>query len=159
MFKIISSEEYEKLIGDVDYWKARALEEEKIKQIYKIRHINKVSNNKRYDVKLIELKIENQELKRKIKELEKEKVTFISFKGIKALNEAEILAEKVRKALNNEHHCDKNCFAEHVLSAIQSDYESTSKKLDFISYWYEKLSKEYHWLKCLYVNDGKIYFK
>lgn len=78
----------EKLIGDIDYWKARALEEEKIKQIYKIRHINKISNNKRYDVKLIELKIENQELKRKIKELEKEKVTFISFKGIKALNEA-----------------------------------------------------------------------
>lgn len=67
--------------------------------------------------------------------------------------------QKLAEKINNEHYCDKNCFAEHVLPSIQRDYDSTSKKFDFISYWYEKLSKEYHWLNCLYVNGGKIYFK
>ena len=34
MIKIISSEEYAKLTGDVDYWKALALKEEKRKKFY-----------------------------------------------------------------------------------------------------------------------------
>lgn len=33
MFKIISSEEHAKLTGNLDYWKARALEEERSKKI------------------------------------------------------------------------------------------------------------------------------
>ena len=96
---------------------------------------------------------------------EKEKVTFISFKGIKALNEAEILAEKVRKALNNEHHCDKNCFAEHILPAIQSDYDKLSnfQKRDlmydvkFFSHWENKLRKEYDFLFSIYKVKDTIF--
>ena len=34
MFKIISSEEHAKLTEDIDYWKARVLEEERSKNFY-----------------------------------------------------------------------------------------------------------------------------
>lgn len=138
MIKFISSEEYAKLTGDIDYWKARALQEEKMKIFLRNKYNNEYSKSHRYYEEYIDSERENEELKRKIKELEKEKVI---------------------KAINNEHHCDNSCFAEHVLSAIQRDYNYTSKKFDFIGYWYEKLSKEYPWLKCLYVIGGKIYFK
>ena len=48
MFKIISSEEHEKLIRDVDYWKDLALREEKSKNfyetLYKEEHGKRVSD-------------------------------------------------------------------------------------------------------------------
>ena len=63
MFKIINSEEYAKLKEDVDYWKARALEEENRKNFYENLH-------KSQKEKVIELIKENQLLDRKIEELE-----------------------------------------------------------------------------------------
>ena len=63
MFKIINSEEYAKLKEDVDYWKARALEEENRKNFYENLH-------KSQKEKVIELIKENQLLDLKIEELE-----------------------------------------------------------------------------------------
>ena len=69
--------------------------------------------------------------------------------------------ERLEKLLDSEHHCNQNCFAEHVLQAIQSDYDSHNGKYreSFIRRWYWNLSNEYPWLKSLYIIDGKIYFK
>lgn len=151
MIKFISSEEYAKLTGDVAYWKLRALEEHE--------HWQKIHENEVSDI----LK-ENKVLRLKIKELEKEKVTFISFKGIKALREAEILAEKVRKVINKEHHCDKNCFAEHVLPAIQRDYDKCNNsshliRHKFIEYWSNKLHNEYDFISCICLVNDKLAVK
>lgn len=48
-----------------------------------------------------------------------------------------------------------------MIKAIKSDYDSCPAvfKATFLRYWYDKLSKEYPWLKCLYVIDGKINFE
>lgn len=89
MFKIISSEEYAKLTRDVDYQETRALEENRWRHQY----LNKV----------IALEKSNQSLRLKIKELEKDKVTFVSFGEVKSLNKARKIAEEFRKTLNNEH--------------------------------------------------------
>ena len=66
MFKIINSEEYAKLKEDVDYWKARALEEENRKNFYENLH-------KSQKEKVIELIKENQLLDLKIEELEQKR--------------------------------------------------------------------------------------
>lgn len=97
MFKIISSEEYAKLMRDIDYWKRRALEEKE--------HWQKIHENKVSDI----IK-ENKSLRRKLEELEKDKVTFVSFGEVKSLRKGRKIAEEFRKTLNNEHYCNLNCF-------------------------------------------------
>ncbi|ASZ71301.1 hypothetical protein 38503_45 [Lactococcus phage 38503] len=37
--------------------------------------------------------------------------------------------------------------------------EEYAKLTGDVDYWYEKLSKEYPWLKSLYIINGKINFK
>lgn len=96
MVKIISNEEYAKLKRDVDCWKTRALKEEKRKNFYE----NLYKSQK---VKGIELIRENQSLDRKLEELEKNKVTFVSFGEVKGLKKARKIAEEFKKTLNNEH--------------------------------------------------------
>lgn len=111
MIKIISSEEYEKLTRDVDYWEtlATTVVKEHVKRVDEYRALNEKYN-------------------------------------------------KLKRVVNNEHQCNRNCFTEHVLPAIQRDCDLTSEKFNFLNYWYEKLSKEYPWLESLYIIDGKIYF-
>lgn len=146
MVKIISNEEYAKLTRDIDCWKRRALEEKE--------HWQKIHENKVSDI----IK-ENKSLRRKLEELEKDKVTFVSFGEVKSLRKDREIAEEFRKTLNNEHYCNRNCFKEHILPALQRDYDFTLEKIGFLNYWYEELSKEYTWLESLYIIDGKIYFK
>ena len=153
MIKIISSEDYYKLTGDIDYWKARALEEEHSKIFYETLYKEEKSWNMLLMQKYDELKEQKQE-----------KATFISLGEVKSLSKAQKIAEEVKKAINSEHHCDKNCFAEHVLPAIQSDYDSIDSKNRvakylFINYWYDNLVAFYPWLKRLYSINGKIRFK
>ena len=159
MFKIISNEEYTKLIGDVDYWKKRALKEKSFcKGIRKERNFYE-NLYKSQKVKGIELIRENEELKIEIKHLKEPKAIL----NIDITSEE--LAQKIVKELNKneEHKCTSGCFGKHVIKAIQNDYDSinfknTMIKHHFTNYWYEKLSVEYTWLKGLYIIDGKIYF-
>ena len=105
------------------------------------------------------LKQENEELKAEIERLKEPKAI------INVSVTAEDLAKEVARALNKsekkEHKCTPECFGKHVIKAIQSDYNycSVVSKATFIKHWYEKLSKEYHWLESLYIIDEKIYFK
>ncbi|NBK98908.1 MAG: hypothetical protein EOM50_12975 [Erysipelotrichia bacterium] len=157
MIKIISSEEYAKLTGDIDYWKALAVKEEKRKNFYE----NLYKSEKARGIELIK---ENQSLDRKLEELEKDKVTFISFGEVKSLRKARGIAEEFRKTLNNEHNCNRNCFKEHILPAIQRDYDSIDSrnrvaKYNFVNYWYDNLLAFYPWLKRLYSINGIIRFE
>lgn len=130
MIKIISSEEYAKLTGNIDYWKARALEEERSKNFYKTLY-------------------------------KEEKSWHIFYKEEHGKRISEYMT---LKELNNEHHCDKDCFAEHVLPAIQSDYDSRSinfknnwyERHNFLQYWKRKLKNEYNFIECLYMIAGTI---
>ena len=149
MVKIISNEEYAKLTRDVDCWKRRALEEKE--------HWQKIHENKVSDI----IK-ENKSLRRKLEELEKNKVTFISFGEVKSLRKAREKAEEFRKTLNNEHCCNRHCFTEHVLPAIQSDYDEcnyNSHRYEFIEHWSEKLSSEYDFVNCICLMNGEIAVK
>ncbi len=113
MFKIISSEEYEKLKEGVDYWKDLALREE-----------NKNKLSLIYDRLIFQSKL-----------------------------------KKADKEIYSEHHCNLNCFKEHVLPAIQRDYDSKSiqfkndwhKRHCFIQHWKQKLKNEYDFLESLYM--------
>lgn len=152
MVKIISNEEYAKLTRDVDCWKRRALEEKE--------HWQKIHENKVSDI----IK-ENRSLRRKLEELEKDKVTFVSFGEVKSLRKAREIAEEFRKTLNNEHHCNRNCFKEHILPAIQNDYNKLSnfQKRDliygvkFFSHWENKLKEEYDFLSSVYKVKDTIF--
>lgn len=151
MFKIMSSEEYEKLTRGIDYWKMRTLEE---KAYWQRIHENKVSD-------IIK---ENKSLRCKVKELEKDKVTFISLGEVKDLNKAKKMAEEIIKEINNEHQCNRHCFTEHILPAIQSDYDECNYNSHliqhkFIEYWSEKLSNEYDFVNCICLMNGKIAVK
>lgn len=67
--------------------------------------------------------------------------------------------ERLEKLLDSEHHCNKNCFAEHVLPAIQSDYNyktlefmlDRDKRHYFLKYWNKKLKNEYDFIENLYM--------
>ena len=150
MSKIINSEEYAKLKEDVDYWKARALEEENRKNFYENLH-------KSQKEKVIELIKENQLLDRKIEELEnKNKLSSIYDRLIFQSN-----LKKIYKEFEKEHHCNHSCFKEHVLPAIQRDlnnfrYEKDSEELDFLCYWDKKIKKEYDFVKYLHIYKGLI---
>lgn len=141
MFKIISSEEYVKLIGDIDYWKALALREENRKNFYE--NICK----------------EKQSI---INDYEKDNAKLRS--DYEDLNRAKKLADEVIRIVNKEHHCNRNCFAEHVLLAIQKDYDNKmlefmldhDKKYYFLKYWNKKLKNEYDFIENLYMIDDTI---
>lgn len=148
MIKIISSKEYAKLTGDVDYWKELALKEENRKNFYE----NLYKSQKAKGIELIR---ENQSLDRKLEEFENKN-------KLSSIYDRLIFQSKLKKTdeeFYSEHNCNRNCFKEHILPAIQRDYDSTFEKFNFLNYWYEKLSKEYHWLESLYIIDGKVYFK
>ena len=131
MIKIITSEEYSKLTVNLDYWKTRALEEEKRKNFYE----NLYKSEK---ARVVELIRENQSLDKKLEEFEKE--------------------------IYNEHQCNRHCFTEHVLPAIQRDYNECNYnshliRHKFIEYWSEKLSSEYDFVSCICLMNGKIAVK
>lgn len=85
--------------------------------------------------------------------------------GKNGLTKEEIIGNKgleksIASILNGEeHNCDKNCFAEHVLPAIQSDYNykvlefmlDSDKRHYFIEYWNQQLKKEYNFIENLYM--------
>lgn len=101
----------------------------------------------------------NEKLKREIERLKEPKAI------INVNVTPEYLAKEVARALNKtekqEHKCTSECFGEHVIKAIQKDYESCPVvfKATFIKYWYDNLSAFYPWLESLYIIDEKIYFK
>lgn len=69
--------------------------------------------------------------------------------------------EELEKGINNEHNCNRNCFKEHVLPAIQCDlnnfrYEKDSEEFDFLCYWDKKIKKEYDFVKYLHIYKGLI---
>ena len=147
MIKFISSEEHAKLTGDIDYWNCQALEQKRWHDFYE--------NKARLLLK------ENELLKQKIEELDKEKVTFINLGEFKSLTKAKKLAEEVRKVINNEHHCNTNCFSKHVLPAIQNDYNkfeynSILLQNKFFEHWNNKLFNEYDFAKSIALVNGKI---
>ena len=138
MIKIISSEEHAKLTGNLDYWKTRALEEERSKNFYKTL-------------------------------CKEEKSCHIFYKGksVESISDYMFLMKKYQKLaekINNEHQCDKNCFAEHVLPAIQSDYNyklldfmlDQSERLHFLKHWDKKLKNEYNFIEDLYTITDTI---
>ena len=67
--------------------------------------------------------------------------------------------EDIEKGINNEHQCNQYCFKEHVLPAIQRDYDYRSiqfkndwqKRHYFIQLWEQKLKNEYDFLESLYM--------
>ena len=72
--------------------------------------------------------------------------------------------ERLERLLDNEHNCDKNCFAEHVLPAIQSDYEKYNNSSHliqhkFIEHWSDKLYDEYDFVSCICLVNDKITVK
>jgi hypothetical protein len=148
MAKIISNEEYAKLTRDVDYWKDLALREESYKNFYEA--LYKVKKEK-----VIELMRENQSLDRKLEELEnKNKLSSIYDKLI-----LQSKLKKIDKEIYSEHNCNLNCFKEHVLPAIQRDYDSKSIQFKndwherhcFIQQWKQKLKNDYDFLESLYM--------
>lgn len=159
MFKIISSEEHEKLTRDVDCWKRRALEEENSKNFYETLYKDEKSWHGYYKEEHGKRVSEYMALREKYDELNKEKVTFVSFGEVKSLRKARKIAGEFRKTLNNEHYCNRYCFTEHILPAIQKDYDSRSiqfkndwqKRHCFIQHWKQKLKNEYDFLESLYM--------
>ena len=148
MAKIISNEEYAKLTRDVDYWKDLALREESYKNFYEA--LYKVKKEK-----VIELMRENQSLDRKLEELEnKNKLSSIYDKLI-----LQSKLKKIDKEIYSEHNCNLNSFKEHVLPAIQRDYDSKSIQFKndwherhcFIQHWKQKLKNDYDFLESLYM--------
>ena len=138
MIKFISSEEYEKLTGNLDYWKARALEEERSKNFYKT-----------------------------LCEEEKSWHEFYKGKNAESISDYMFLMKKYQKLaekINNEHQCDKNCFAEHVLPAIQRDYDKCNNSSNlirhkFIEHWSDKLYDEYDFVSCICLINDKLAVK
>ena len=138
MIKIISSEEYAKLTGDIYYWKARALEEERSKDFYKTLYKKEKSWHSFYKGKNAESISDYMFLMKKY--------------------------QKLAKKINNEHQCDKNCFAEHVLPAIQSDYDKCNNSSNlirnkFIEYWSNKLYDEYDFVQYITLINDKLAVK
>lgn len=69
--------------------------------------------------------------------------------------------ERLEKLLDSEHHCDKNCFAEHVLPAIQRDYDKCNNsshliRHKFIEYWSDRLCDEYNFINCICLINDKL---
>ncbi len=155
MFKIISSEEHKKLTRDVDYWEIRVLKEKDLcKGIREERNFyeNLYKDEK---AKVIELIRENQSLYRKLEELEnKNKLSSIYDKLI-----LQSKLKKIDKEIYSEHNCNLHCFKEHVLPAIQRDYDSKSIQFKndwherhcFIQHWKQKLKNEYDFIESLYM--------
>lgn len=133
MVKIISNEEHAKLTGDIDYWKAKALEEERSKNFYKTLYKEEKSWHAFYKEEHGKRISEYMTLKEKYNELE--------------------------KAINNEHHCNRHCFSKHVLPAIQNDYNykvlefmtDRYKRGSFLKYWNQKLKSEYNFIENIYM--------
>ena len=146
MIKFISVEQYNELKSDVDRWKRLAKEEVK-ERVKKVHEYNALKE--KYD---------------ELKEQKQEKATFISLGEVKSLSKAQKIAEEVRKLINNEHCCNKKCFAEHVLPAIQNDYDKINHSSNlishkFIEHWSDKLCYEYNFINCICVVNGKITVK
>lgn len=69
------------------------------------------------------------------------------------------------EALQKTHKCTKRCFVEHVMPAIQRDYDSINPKYKednktinaFLIHWEKRLSENYDFIHYLYVNfDGEV---
>ena len=135
MIKNISIEEYNKLKSDVDYWKKRALKKEHSRNLYETLYKEEKSWHK-----------------------------FYKEKNAESISDYMALIEKYRKLskkINNEHKCDRNCFAEHILPAIQSDYEKYNNSSHliqhkFIEYWSDKLYDEYDFVHCICLVNDKL---
>ena len=101
----ISIEEYNKLISDFEYWKARALKKERSRNFYETLYKEEKSWHKFYKEEHGKRVSEYMSLRQKyeeLKEQKQEKVTFISLKGVKSLSKAQKIAEEVRKLIDNK---------------------------------------------------------
>ena len=92
----------------------------------------------------------------------------INYYKIRALQEEnEKLKTEIKRLeelLDNEHKCDKNCFAEHVLPAIQSDYDKCNNsshliRHKFIEHWSNKLYDEYDFVHYICLINDKLAVK
>ena len=80
-------------------------------------------------------------------------------KVIELIRENQSLDRKLDKEIYSEHNCNLNCFKEHVLPAIQRDYDSKSIQFKndwherhcFIQHWKQKLKNDYDFLESLYM--------
>ena len=85
-------------------------------------------------------------------------------KVIELIRENQSLDRKLDKEIYSEHNCNLNCFKEHVLPAIQRDYDSKSIQFKndwherhcFIQHWKQKLKNEYDFLESLYMISDTI---
>ena len=68
------------------------------------------------------------------------------------------------EVLQETHKCTKECFREHVLPAIQSDYNSIDPKYkknenvidDFLDHWERRLSETYYFVDALFLFQGHV---
>ena len=85
-------------------------------------------------------------------------------KVIELIRENQSLDRKLDKEIYSEHNCNLNCFKEHVLPAIQRDYDSKGIQFKndwrerhcFIQHWKQKLKNEYDFLESLYMISDTI---
>ena len=85
-------------------------------------------------------------------------------KVIELIRENQSLDRKLDKEIYSEHNCNLNCFKEHVLPAIQRDYDSKSIQFKndwherhcFIQHWKQKLKNDYDFLESLYMISDTI---
>lgn len=69
-----------------------------------------------------------------------------------------------KTAPKETHKCTKECLNEHVLPAIQRDYDSISLEYKsynetvnkFLDHWEERLNENYDFIECLSIGNGKI---
>ena len=151
---------------------------ERIADVYKDLHKLQEENEGYYDTitqianENLELHKENERLKNAINVgvIAKPLEFTISYKEPKVnVNE---LAEAVQSNLtrvngqkpHKEHECTVECFKEHVLPAIQKDYDSINTRYlkewyvryKFLEHWRKKIMKEYSFIEHLYGMCGTI---
>lgn len=122
--------------------------------------------NEYLEYKLYWSKEEIKHLKKEIKVLEnKQKESNVISISMKK-EDVDSIVKKVTENIlgKQEHKCTPECFEKHVIKSIQNDYDSIDLKNKtakhyFLQYWFENLTREYAWLKCLQIINGKIHFK
>lgn len=115
---------------------------------------------------LVRLKKENEYLNKEIEVLEKKQKESNVISISMNKEDVDSIVKKVTENIlgKQEHKCTPECFEKHVIKAIQNDYDSIDLKNKtakhyFLQYWFENLTREYAWLKCLQIINGKIHFK
>lgn len=96
-------------------------------------------------------------------ELDKKQKEPIKFNISMDKKDVDDIVKKVTENVlgKQEHKCTKECFEEHILSVIQSDYnklnfENGKAKQHFLDYWSTDLKREYDFIAYFYIVCDKI---